>query len=93
MGVVVGPGAGTRTRAACVVGRRVSPLAVVRNRVRRRLREAFRALQPSLSGRHDIVIIAHQPAAEARFCDLAGALRHLLRSAGIVHDGEGEPAK
>ncbi|NPV47424.1 MAG: ribonuclease P protein component [Armatimonadetes bacterium] len=92
LGVVVGPAAGTTTRAAYVVGRRVSPLAVVRNRVRRRLREAFRALRPSLSGLHDIIIIAYQPAAEAPFRDLAGALQHLLRTAGIIHDEVGGPS-
>jgi ribonuclease P protein component len=85
--VVITPGGDLVLRTAYVVGRRVSRRAVERNRVRRRLREAFRALLPSVRGRHDIVMIAHRSALGASYGDLHAALQRLLRSAGVVQDG------
>ncbi len=39
--------------------------AVVRNRIRRRLREVVRALDPQLKSGFDVVLIARRPMAEA----------------------------
>jgi ribonuclease P protein component len=41
--------------------------AVIRNSVRRRLREAFRATRPALLGSQDVVISARPAAAEATY--------------------------
>lgn len=41
--------------------------AVVRNRVRRRLREIYRHLEPSLKPGFDLVVVARTPAVEADF--------------------------
>lgn len=56
--------------------------AVVRNRVRRRLREALRAL-PLLAG-WDIVISARASAGRSDFHDLKKAVAKLLDRAGVL---------
>jgi ribonuclease P protein component len=60
--------------------------AVVRNRVRRRLREAVRAL-PTLPG-FDCVLSAKTKAAEADFAALRVATATLLKRAGVLAQGE-----
>jgi len=78
----------TRTgevRVAIVVSRKVGK-AVVRNRVRRRLREALLALlregavKPSL----DVMVVAKPSAAEAGFADLKASLRTALARGGAA---------
>ena len=78
----------TRTgevRVAIVVSRKVGK-AVVRNRVRRRLREALLALlregavKPSL----DVMVVAKPSAAEAGFADLKASLRTALVRGGAA---------
>lgn len=59
--------------------------AVVRNRTRRRLREAFAALLPQLVG-CDIVVVARPHAVAATTAELTEALRSVLVEAGIVAD-------
>jgi ribonuclease P protein component len=76
------------TRTAFVVSRKVARRAVRRNRVRRRLREAWRLLRPARGG-YDIVVIVQTPAVTAGFWDLHVALRGLLRAAGVVRDDPG----
>ena len=56
--------------------------AVVRNRLRRRLREAVRWLP--LENGWDIVTIARRSAAEATFAELRDSLAALLGRAGLV---------
>ena len=59
--------------------------AVTRNRVKRRLREAFRAELPKLR-KGLYVITAREPAAEAEFARLSQSLRYLLRRQGLYRD-------
>ena len=61
-----------------VVGKRIGP-AVVRNRVKRLLREAARARLGCLPPGYDIVLIARQEAAGARLGDITAALDVLLQ--------------
>jgi len=56
--------------------------AVVRNRVRRRLREAVRSLP--LKGGWDVVVIARRIAAEATYRELRASLESLLQRAGLL---------
>jgi ribonuclease P protein component len=74
------------SRYGFTVSRRVGK-AVVRNRVRRRLREILRTL--TLTPGWDIVFIARVPAAEAGYAGLSLAVRELLRRAGLIKEYEG----
>lgn len=55
--------------------------AVVRNRIKRRLREAARA--GKAEGQVDVVVIARPQARDATYQDLARTLRRLLSDAGL----------
>ena len=59
--------------------------AVTRNRVKRRLREAFRRELPGLK-RGQYVITAREAAADADFARLHGSLRYLLRRQGLYRE-------
>lgn len=75
MTVVAVPGATGRVRVGLVVGRRVGK-AVVRNRVKRRLRAALADIGPAPG--HDYVIVAARPVAEAPFPKVVGWLKAAL---------------
>ena len=66
-------------RYGIVAGRAIGK-AVVRNRLKRRLREAIGSL--ALGGGWDIVIIARRPAADADYDRLRQSVARLLRKAG-----------
>jgi ribonuclease P protein component len=70
-----------RSRYGFSVGRRLGG-AVVRNRVKRRLREILRALP--LEGGWDIIFIARPKAALASFANLEKTVRGLLSRAKIL---------
>ena len=70
-----------RNRYGFVASRAVGK-AVVRNKVRRRLKEAVRSL--CLDKGWDIVIIARRAAAAADYHELRASLTALLRRAGIA---------
>ncbi len=57
--------------------------AVVRNRVRRRLRELFRAREAMLYPGHDIVIVARVRAAQAPFSALGREMDTLFRKLSV----------
>ncbi len=53
--------------------------AVVRNHIRRRIKEALRLLEPGLArDDHDYVVVAHRPAHDYPFAELQAALRSAL---------------
>ncbi|HEY2343048.1 MAG TPA: ribonuclease P protein component [Chthoniobacteraceae bacterium] len=76
------PGVGA-PRAGFITSRKVGG-AVVRNRVRRRLREIFRAAQPRLARGVWLVLVARQHAARASFRQLEAEWRQLARRSGIL---------
>jgi ribonuclease P protein component len=80
--VYVAPGEGP-ARAAWVTGRRVGG-AVARNRARRILREAWRALAPGVEEGHDVVLVARGPFGRARAPELTEEIEELLRRAGLI---------
>ena len=59
--------------------------AVTRNKVRRRLREAFRGELPSLK-RGLYVVTAREAAADADFARLQKGLKYLLKKQGLYRD-------
>jgi ribonuclease P protein component len=71
------------SRYGFVVSGRVGK-AVVRNQVKRRLREAIRQWLPALATGYDVVLIAHTPAAQASYQELESETGKLLRRAGIL---------
>jgi ribonuclease P protein component len=72
------------SRYGLTVSRRVGK-AVVRNRIKRRLREIVR--RTGLKPGWDFIVIARSPAAQAAFAELAGAVRKGLGRAGIAAGG------
>jgi ribonuclease P protein component len=73
-------------RVLVVAGKRVGP-AVVRNRAKRRMREALRATLPALPEGCDVAMVAH--AADIGTHALEQELRGLLRRAGWLGGGRG----
>jgi ribonuclease P protein component len=74
------PGSGTQF--GFVVGKKLGG-AVQRNRVRRLLREACRALVPGVPPGVDVVIVGRPAAAEAPLGRLADGMRALFQRAGV----------
>jgi ribonuclease P protein component len=70
------------TRFGLSTGRRLGG-AVIRNRVRRRLREALRVMAPSFQPGWDVLIIARPAIVEADHDALVGALRRTLVRGGV----------
>lgn len=63
-------------RLGVVVSRKTSPRAVVRNRVKRQIREAFRGRQEKLEGL-DFVVVAGPKAGRVQTASLRDALQQL----------------
>jgi len=76
-----------RTRFGLSTGRRVGG-AVVRNRVRRRLRAAIRAHAAELEPGWDVLLVARPPSADADYAALDRALRGVLRAAHVLPRSE-----
>jgi ribonuclease P protein component len=75
------PKATRQTRVGFSVSKRVGK-AVVRNRIKRRLREIVRALRPRDG--FDVVVIAREPAATADYSALLSSVRSLLARAHLL---------
>lgn len=71
------------TRIGLSTGKRLGG-AVVRNRVRRRLRGVLRELAPTFQPGWDILIVAHPAVVGAGHDELAEAVKRLLRRGGVV---------
>jgi ribonuclease P protein component len=74
---------GDSTRFGLSTGRKLGG-AVVRNRARRRLREALRVMAPSFQPGWDVLIIARPALIEADHEALVGALRRVLGRGGVL---------
>ena len=70
--------AGASARLGMAVSRRVSKLAVVRNRIRRQIRESFRLHRPQLPP-CDVLVIARASAAQSSNAVLRDELARLWR--------------
>lgn len=80
-----------RTRVGISVSRRVGK-AVVRNTVRRRIREALRARLERLPAGLDLVVIARPPSAAASWAELNQAIDSVLQRAGLALPATGGTA-
>lgn len=78
------------SRCGFIVAKRLGG-AVVRNRIRRRVREAVRLLYPQIAPGWDMVFIARSPAlAEIAFPQLQALVQRLLQRAGVVQGAVSE---
>lgn len=60
--------------------------AVIRNRVRRRLREVYRLNESAFQSGYDIVVVARSKCVGAEFAKLTAAYLHLAKKAGILRE-------
>ena len=63
--------------------------AVIRNRVRRLLKESARLLHPQLRAGFDVVFIARQPVIGQPFAAVQRIVKGLTQRAGILVEGDG----
>lgn len=76
------PNRGERNRLGVTVSAKLGH-AVVRNRVRRRLREIFRLAQPELRQGYDVVLVARGRAVRASYAELELAFRRCCDKLGL----------
>jgi ribonuclease P protein component len=62
--------------------------AVVRNKVKRRMREAYKLNSEEVKQGYDIIFLSRISAKEASFSELKKAEAHLLKKAGLLQKGE-----
>ncbi len=74
---------GSVTRYGLSTGRKLGG-AVVRNRIRRRIRTVLRHLADRTEPGWDVLVVARPAAAEAPYTELSSAVEGLLSKAGIV---------
>lgn len=84
------PSTGKGLRVGIIAGRSVGG-AVQRNRAKRLLREAMRALSSHINLGWDLVLIARQPVLKATFQQVHGALTQLVRQAKLFSDHADAP--
>ncbi len=71
------------TRFGFATGKKLGG-AVVRNRVRRRIRESLRALSARIAPGWDVLVIARAPIVEASQQEIAAAIAGLLARTGVL---------
>ncbi|MGI6152509.1 MAG: ribonuclease P protein component [Christensenellaceae bacterium] len=72
-------------RAGFSVSKKVGN-SVVRNKARRRLKEALRLCLPYTSGNYSIIFIARPTIKDAAFSQIKKQMEYLLKKAGVLSD-------
>lgn len=74
---------GGPSRVAVAAGRRLGG-SVVRNRARRRLREAFRRVERKLCGQGDLILVARHAALTGPFAAIVAEIEHLCAEGRLL---------
>lgn len=77
------PSSGRESRIGLAVGRKVGG-AVVRNKVRRRMREIIRRLRPLVRPPSKIALVAHPGVAALDYTQMEREMTSLLQRAGLL---------
>ncbi len=83
--LVAAPNELSQVRIGFVTGRSVGQ-AVVRNRVKRRLRACLSSLVDRLAVGWDLIFLARKPLDQADYTDLCAAVQLILKKAGVFND-------
>jgi len=83
--LLVRPNGGDTTRFGFITSKRLGK-AVVRNRVRRLMREAARHTVAELKAGYDVVAIATRASVELEYQEICESFRSLSRKAGLLVD-------
>lgn len=75
-------------RVGVSVSKRIGK-AVIRNKVKRRLKEGFRLLIPYIDNRYNYIIIAKVGCGERDYHELMCSMKNLLKRAGRISDTVG----
>ncbi len=70
-------------RAGFSVSKKIGK-SVVRNKVRRRLKEAFRELLPRINGNYCVIFIARASIENAAYAQIQEEMRYLLMKHGLI---------
>ena len=70
-------------RLGITVGTKIGG-AVIRNRVKRLIRESYRLIESEINPYYDIVIVARSKCAEVDYKAVSGTLKRLLKKSGII---------
>lgn len=87
LAVYVRPNHHPRSRLGLTVGTKVGK-AVCRNRVRRRIREAYRIHEDGMAPGYDMVVVARVRSAYAPYAEVERDLLRLLERLGVYRKGE-----
>lgn len=74
-------------RAGFSVSKKVGN-SVIRNKTRRRLKEAVRSVLPQLFGNYSIIFVARPCIVQVDYAQIAKQVAHLLKKAGILTEGQ-----
>lgn len=74
------------TRVAVIVGKRISKKAVVRNRIRRRIREIIRLNLGDIEKGFDIALLVQNRAVNMSSDDLRSHVLRVLKKEGLLRD-------
>ncbi|MEL7037647.1 MAG: ribonuclease P protein component [Cyanobacteria bacterium J06592_8] len=77
------------TRIGISISQKVSKRAVIRNRIKRKIRAALRQLLPKLSKGWDIVIVVKPTAIECNYAKFLQELEELLVQAEVINEYSG----